>query len=157
MNPNLVHVIYVMRPKVKRDRRGRFASTGYGVGPAWALPDVGREDREPMDIPATFAGRWTLSDSGDIPAHEGDYDFRYREVIADLWATADEIRALREEWSLSDPEPTGGFLMASPVDGMPTVYPDERYDIDGSDWNVGGWTPIMFATVSIVGPDARPA
>jgi hypothetical protein len=100
-----------------------------------------------------------VDDSGDIAADEGDYDFPYREITADIWLSSDELLALRSEWSL-DPErsePNLGFLMADPVDGMPRLFADERHTAEGDDWNVGGWTPVMFADISIIGPDAVPA
>lgn len=120
------------------------------VAASWALPDAVR--------PA-IGETVHLEDSGPIPADEGDFDFPYRQVTASGWITAGQLAALREEWSLEpeDAEPNLGFL-ADLGDGIPRVYPDERHTADGMDWNVGGWTPVLWADLSLViPPEDEPA
>lgn len=132
---NYVHITFTMRPETPDDGY-------YAVSERWPLtwePD-----------------RWTVSDSGDIPVGEGDYDFEYREVIAFAWLDSDALASFRAAWCLDpeDSEPNLGFL--ADLGFGPRRYADERHSADGMDWNEGGWSPVMFADVSIVGPDARP-
>jgi hypothetical protein len=127
-----LHITFTMRPDSE-------ASATYGL-PEW-LADV-----------------LNVDDSGPIAAEDGDYEFAYREVIASGAITSDQLARLRDEWCLDteDAVPCMGFL-GDLGDGLPRMYADERHDIDGMDWNMGGYSPIMFATLSIVGPDAAPA
>lgn len=109
-------------------------------------------------LPSTASHKWVVSDSGPLSADEGDYDFPYREITSFAWLTHVELKELRREWSIEpeDAEPAGGML-ADLGDGLPRLYPDERHHFDGEQWNAGGWTPVMWAELSIIGEDARPA
>lgn len=61
------------------------------------------------------------------------------------------LAALRSEWSLDpeDSEPNMGFL-GDLGDGMPRIYESERYNFDAMDFNVGGWSPVLDVTVSVI-------
>lgn len=117
-----------------------------------------RPDADALEVsenygrPSTAAEKWIVSDDRDVDDGDGP------EVTMFATLTSEELVALRSEWSL-DPdraEPALGFL-GDLGDGLPRLYADERHQADGMDWNEGGWTPIDYATISIIGPDARPA
>jgi hypothetical protein len=71
---------------------------------------------------------------------------------------SETLAEFRDEWIIEpeNAEPALGFL-GDLGDGVPRLYADERHMPEPMDWNMGGVTPVIDATVSIIGDDAQPA
>jgi hypothetical protein len=63
----------------------------------------------------------------------------------------------RREWNAEpeNAEPAMGFF--GDIGEGPRWYDDERHTFGGDEFNVGGWTPVLDVTVSIIGEKAVPA
>lgn len=108
-------------------------ATDYGRSLAWIAPEISEE-------PGLTMTEDTTEDEYDLDA--GDYPNR-------KWAGVISRRsydALAASWSL-DPEDSEANL------GMLTEYgllPGLRFNFSGMDWNVGGETPIAYASLSVM-------
>lgn len=130
-----VHVHIVMRD----DKRYS------GYSDMWAVPDALRDILH-VDVTSQNEDEFGMG----IPV---------RDVILSGWVDAATLARFRDEWGI-DPdnaEPASGFLGAITDDNLPRLWPDERHTPHPMDFNVGGVTPVLDVTLSIIGPDAHPA
>jgi hypothetical protein len=125
-----------------------------------------RDDGDTYDVADTWAMPECLKGRDDVHVSGTDEDedefglgIPVREVTVEGWLDDDALAELRSEWSIEpdDAEPALGFLGAIEPDGVPRMYADERHTFHPMDFNVGGWTPVLDASLSLIGDGAVPA